>query len=68
MRGDKSASINYQEVSRENVTFTDGVKSHLLGKRTLNMEGSTKHDNISVCKGLKANALIKFVTRTCCKF
>ena len=39
------------------MTFTDGVKSHLLGKRTLNMKGSPKLDNVLYVEDLKVNLL-----------
>ena len=44
--GDRSALINYQKVDWQNVTFANGVKSHALGKGTLNMEGFPKLDNV----------------------
>ena len=49
--------INYQKLDRENVTFADGVKSQVLGNRTLNVEGFPKLDNVLHVEDLKANLL-----------
>ena len=57
MTGDRSALINYHKVNRENVTFADGVKSRVLGKGTLNVEGFLKLDNVLHVGNLKANLL-----------
>ena len=65
MIGDRSDLISYQEVSRENGTFADGVKSHVLGKGTLNMKGFPKVDNVLHVENLQANLLIKFMIMTC---
>ena len=63
MKGDRSALITYQKVDRENITFADGVKSRVLGKRTLNVEGFPKLDNVLHVEDLKANLLC--ISQTC---
>ena len=54
---DRSALTNYQKLDRENLTFVDGVKSRVLGKGTLNVEGFPKLDNVLHVEDLKANLL-----------
>ena len=44
-------------IDRENVTFADGVKCHVVGKGTMNVEGFLKLDNVLHVVDLKANLL-----------
>ena len=55
MAGDRSVLIYYQEVGLENITFVDNVKGLVLGKRTLNVEGFPKLDNVLHVEDLKDN-------------
>ena len=57
MISNRSALINYQKIGRENVTFADGVKIHVLGKETLNVEGFPKLNNVLHIEDLKVNLL-----------
>ncbi|KAH9743540.1 hypothetical protein KPL70_003341 [Citrus sinensis] len=56
-QGDRSALTNYQKLDQDNVTFADGVKSWVLRKGTLNVEGFPKLDNVLHVEDLKENLL-----------
>ena len=57
MKGDSSAFITYQKVDQENITFVDAMKSRVLRKGTLNVQGFPKLDNVLHVEDLKANLL-----------
>ena len=57
MTDDRSVLINYQKVDRENITFADDVKSRVLRKGPLNVEGFPKLDNVLHVEDLKKNLL-----------
>ena len=76
MTGDRNLLKDYQVIIAGHVTFGDGVKGHVLGKRTLDVEGLPRLKSVLHVEGLKANListsqlcdqnlLMKFIKNTC---
>ena len=76
MTGDKIFLKDYKTIDVGHVTFVDGVKVCVLGKRTLDFEGLPRLKNVLHVEGLAANLisisqlcnqnlLVKFTKNTC---
>ena len=57
MTGDKNFLKDYQAIAVGHVTFGDGVKGRVLGKKTLDVDGLPRLKSVLHVEGLKANLI-----------